>query len=304
MKMKSFISWGIGVLMVFSGLTSCHSSRESQGQNQPADPSNGGTWQRQPLTIDGSDKDWTKPLPYTVKSEQLNYAVTNDGQNLYILMSTHSPQEAQKIVQGGMTVWVNTKADKSFAGAMGIGYPLDTRNDRDRNLMEEAQPGRRNHKPVTLEDKKEYALYGFDNSQTIPTYTYADTNSQGIQMRMDYNDAGDLVYEASIPLQSLYPGHSATASYASKTVAVGFIIEGLLPGTNVPGGGSGGGGPTVGVGGGLGFGSFGSGGGLGISIGTGTLLGGGGGRNKQLFRQSEVWQVVQLSGAQHPLKGF
>ncbi|HMI63371.1 MAG TPA: hypothetical protein VK518_20790, partial [Puia sp.] len=98
--MKSFISWGIGVLMVLMGLTSCHSSRESQGQTQPTDPSNGGTWQRQPLTIDGSDKDWTKPLPYTVKSEQLNYAVTNDGQNLYILMSTHSPQEAQKIVQG------------------------------------------------------------------------------------------------------------------------------------------------------------------------------------------------------------
>ena len=48
----------------------------------------------------------------------------------------------------------------------------------------------------------------------------------------------------------------------------------------------------------------GSGGGLGISIGTGTLLGGGGGKNKQLYRQSEVWQVVQLSGTQHPLKGF
>ena len=62
--------------------------------------SNGGTWQRQPLTIDGSDKDWTKPLPYTVKSEQLNYAVTNDGQNLYILMSTHSPQEAAENCPG------------------------------------------------------------------------------------------------------------------------------------------------------------------------------------------------------------
>lgn len=300
-KMKPFISLGIGVLLVLTGLTGCHSSRETQTPS--TDPPNGGNWQRLPLTIDGSDKDWVNPLPYTAKSEQINYAVTNDGQTLYILMSTHSPQEAQKIVQGGMTVWINTKADKSFAGAMGIGYPLDSRNDRDRNLMEDAQPGRKNHKPMTLEDKKEYALYGFDNGQTIPTYTYADTNTQGIQMRMDYNEAGDLVYEASIPLQTLYPGHSATASYASKTVAVGFIIEGLLPGTNVPQGG-GGGGPTIGIGGGLGFGSFGSGGGLGISIGTGTLLGGGGGKNKHLYRQSEVWQVVQLSGVQHPLKGF
>jgi hypothetical protein len=299
--MRSFISWGVGALTALTVITGCHSSRESQSTS--ADPSSG-AWQRQPLTIDGSDKDWVKPLPYWVKSEQLSYAVTNDGQNLYILMTTKSPQEAQKIVQGGMTVWVNTKADKSYAGAMGIGYPLDSRNDRDRNLMEEAQPGRKDHKPVTLEDKKDYALYGFENgqNQTIPTYTYGDTNTLGIQMRMDYNEAGDLVYEASIPLQALYPGHNASASYASKTVAVGFIIEGLLPGTNVPR--DGGGGPTVGVGGGVGFGSFGSGGGLGISIGTGSLIGGGGRRNKQLFRQSEVWQVVQLSGVQHPLKGF
>jgi hypothetical protein len=301
LKMKSFISCGIGALIALTVVTTgCRSSRESQ----TADPS-GSAWQRQPLTIDGSDKDWSKPLPYSVKSEQLSYSVTNDGENLYILMSTKSPQEAQKIVQGGMTVWVNTKAEKSYAGAVGIGYPMDARNDRDRNLMEEARPDRKNHKATTLEDKKDYALYGFDNSQAIPTYTYGDTNTRGIVMRMDYNDEGDLIYEASIPLQALYPNHNASSSYAAKTVAVGFVIEGLPPGTNVPRGG-GGGGPTVGVGGGVGFGSFGSGGGLGISIGTGTLLGGGGGggRNK-LFRQSEVWQVVQLSGhGANPTRGF
>ncbi len=293
--MKSLLSWGAWALVALTVTAGCRSSRGSQSAADPAD----GAWQRQPLTVDGSDKDWVKPLPYAVKSEQLSYSVTNDGQNLYILMSTKSPQEAQKIVQGGMTVWINTKADKSMAGAVGIGYPMDARNDRNRNLMEEAQPGRyKDRKAVTLEDKKDYALYGFDNSQNIPTYTYGDTNALGIEMRMDYNDAGDLIYEASVPLQALYPGHNTSSSYASKSIAVGFVMEGLPPGANVPRGG-GGGGPSIGVGGGLGFGSFGSGGGLGLSIGTGSLIGGGGGGSrKQLFRQSEVWQVVQLSGRQ------
>lgn len=301
--MKSHISWGIGALIIITLAASCRSSRESKS----ADPAKDGNWQKQPLTVDGSDKDWVKPLPYFVKSEQLSYAVTNDAENLYIQMTTKSPQEAQKIVQGGMTVWVNPKGDKSYGGAVGIGYPLDPHNDRDRNLMEEARPDRKSHKAVTLEDKKDYQLYGFGggSSDNIPTFTYGDTNTVGVQMRMDYNEAGDLVYEASIPLQSLYPTHNTSSSYASKTVAVGFIIEGLLPGTNVPRGGGGGGGPQIGVGGGLGFGSFGSGGGLGISIGTGSLIGGGGGGGrKQLFRQSEIWQEVQLSGVQHPLKGF
>ncbi|HEY6902545.1 MAG TPA: hypothetical protein VI233_17930 [Puia sp.] len=295
--MKFFILGGAITLATLAG---CGSSRESQ----TSDPTTR-TWQSQPLTIDGSDKDWPKSLPYSVKSEQINYSVTNDGENLYILMSTKSAQEAQKIVQGGMTVWVNPKADKNIGGSIGIGYPLDSRNNRDQTLMEEARPDKyKNHRPSTLEDKKEYALYGFDNgSQAIPTYTYGDTNTQNIQMRMDYNDAGDLVYEAAIPLTVLYPGHNTSSSYASRTVAVGFVIEGLPPGSNVPRG-SGGGGPTVGVGGGVGFGSFGSGGGLGISIGTGSLIGGGGGGRRQLFRQSEVWQTVQLSNVQRPLKGF
>lgn len=288
--MKPLINWGFGMLVVLATTSACRSSRESQ----TADPANN-TWQPQPLTIDGQDKEWVKPLPYFVKSDQLSYSVTNDAENLYIMMSTKSPQEAQKIVQGGMTVWINPKGDKTYGGAIGIGYPLDAHNDRDKNLMEDAQPQRKSHKAITLEDKKDYQLYGFGGD--IPTYTYGDTNTQNIVMRMDYNDAGDLIYEAAIPLQTLYPNHNASSSYAAKTVAVGFIIEGLIPGTDVPRGGGNGGGPTIGVGGGVGFGSFGSGGGLGISIGTGTLLGGGGGGGrKQLFRQSEIWNTVQLAG--------
>jgi hypothetical protein len=112
---------------------------------------------------------------------------------------------------------------------------------------------------------------------------------------MDYNNAGELIYEASMPLALLYPTHSATASYAAKTIAVGFQIDGLPPNANVPRGG-GGGGPAIGVGGGLGFGSFGSGGGLGLSLGLPVGGGGGrGGRNNQLFKDTEFWQVVQLS---------
>ncbi|WP_431217041.1 hypothetical protein ACQ86N_22320 [Puia sp. P3] len=222
--MKALISFGLAILAIGTIASGCGSSKSAQKSD--ADPAVT-TWQRSAITIDGSDKDWTRPLPWSVKSENISYAVTNDNQNLYILMATSSPQEQQKIVQGGMTVWVNTKGDKSYAGAIGVGYPLDAHSDRDKNLMEEAQPQRKNNKPVTLEDKHDYQIYGFDNGQ-IPTYTYGDTNTQGIVMRMDYSNGGELIYEAAIPLQTLYPNHNPNSSYASKTVAVGFVIEGLL----------------------------------------------------------------------------
>lgn len=277
-------------------LAGCSSSRGSRS----ADTGPSSAWQQQPLTIDGSDKDWPKPLPYAISSEKITYSVTNDGENLYILLSTKNPQEQQKIIQGGMTIWVNTKADKSESGAVGIGYPLDTRNDRDKRLMEEAQPDRhKNNKPVTLEDKKDYALYGFDK-ETVGNYTYGDDNPQGVKMRMDYNDQGELIYEASLPLTILFPNHNPSSSYAAKSVAVGIFIEGLPPDARVPRGNGGGGGPEIGVGGGVGFGSFGSGGGIGISIGTGSIIGGGGGRNKQLFKETQTWQLVQLARGHSP----
>jgi len=279
--------------------TACGSSRQTATADAPPP-----TLQQQPITIDGSDKDWVKPLPYAIPAEKINYSITNDGDNLYVLLSTKSPQEQQKIIQGGMTIWINPKADKSESDAYGIGYPLDTHNDHDRQLMEEAQPDRyKNTKPVTLEDKKDYALYGFDKDNA-GNYTYGDDNPQGIKMRLDFNNEGELIYEASIPLISLYPNHNPSSSYAANSVAVGIFIDGLPPDAHVPRGNGGGGGPEIGVGGGLGFGSFGSGGGIGISIGTGSLIGGGGGRNKQLFKQTQTWQVVQLARAKASPRPF
>lgn len=290
MKLSSCIYIGL------AALAACSSSRKSQGDELPTS-----TAPQQPIVIDGSDKDWTRPLPGFSKTENFSYEIANDAENLYVLISTKDGLEQQKMISGGMTVWINTKADKSQGGAVGIGYPLDSRNDPDQNLMNEAQPDK-HPRASTLEDKKEYALYGFGSSSEVGNFAYADdSNPQGIKVRMDYNNTGELIYEAAIPLTTLYPGHNANASYASKSVAVGIFIDGLPPNAPLPRGAGGGGGPAIGVGGGLDFGSFGSGGGLGLSIGLPIGGGGGGGGKNHLFKDAEVWQVVELNNVK---KGF
>jgi hypothetical protein len=272
----------------------CSSSRQAQ----EAEPSVVSRWQSQPLYIDGSDNDWVRPLPYTIKAENLSYSISNDQQNLYVLLTTASPQEQQKIIQGGMSVWVNTKGDKSNGDAVGIGYPLNDQNDRDRQLMEEAQPQRyKNKKPVTLEDKRTYGLYGFGKDTGIRHYTYGDSNSVGVVLKLDYNNHGEMIYEASVPLQSLYPDHAPGTPYSTHELAVGIFIEPLPSGTRVPAGGGGGGsGLGVGIGGGMG--GFG-GGGMGMGIGLGHTFGAGGRKpNKTLFDEAQIWQVVKLARAQ------
>jgi hypothetical protein len=290
MKPLGFKSLGIVLLLLAAGCSSSRKSEESEKSSPRA------IWQSQPLTIDGSDRDWVKPLPYTVHEENVNYSISNDQQNLYVLMSTSNPLEQQKIIQGGMSVWVNTKGDKSIGDAVGIGYPLNEGDDPDRKLMEEAQPQRYQQKIAKLEDKKTYGLYGFNKDSTIRKYNYGDTNYIGVVMRMDYNNSGGLIYEAAIPLQALYPGHDPSTPYPTQNLAVGIFIEPLPSGTRIPGGGGRGGGSPVGVGIGAGMGGFGS--GVGLGIGLGREFGAGNGRskpNKTLFDEAQIWQVVQLA---------
>lgn len=274
------------VLISLSLAFGCRSSRSDQSTS----PAETGIWQQRPLIVDGMDNDWTKPLPYTDRKEKINYSVSNDGDNIYILLSTRSPQEQQKIIEGGMTVWVNSKAEKEESSSVGIGFPLDSHKDRDRELMAQARPDKyKNNKPITLDDLKSYSLYGF--SSEIETYDYGQNNEEHILVRIDYNKEGDLIYEACVPLSMIYP-QNTTHNYAGKSIAVGIFIEGLLPNAVVPQ--EGGGGSGVSIGGGLGVGSFGSGGGVGLSIGTGSL-GRIGGKNRQLYELSKIWQVTPVA---------
>jgi hypothetical protein len=267
----------------------CSSSKTSGDASQ----SQTAAWQQHPLVIDGYDDDWTLALPYYDRKEKLNFAVSNDKDNVYIRLAIQDPQEQQKILQGGMTVWVNGQAEKNISTAVGIGFPLDARSDRNRQLMAEAQPQHYKYNPRTLDDLTEFSLYGF-KKDSIPTYEIGQSNTEGVWVKMNFNRAHTLIYEASIPLNFVYPQNTSN-NFAGKSLAVGFALEGLPPNAPAPRG-SGGGGGGVSIGGDMGMGSFGGGGGMGIGIGTGSLGQIGGGRSKrQLYDQSETWQVVSLA---------
>ena len=261
----------------------CSSSRKDQ-QTQAAST---GTWQKQPLSIDGMDDDWAgSPLPYVEPSEKLVYAISNDGDNIYIRLATKDPLEQQKIIQGGMTLWINYQGQKTYEDAVGIGYPTDSRNSREKTLMAEARRDQKQDKPVTLDDCRDYSLYNFPKEESIANYEYGHPNNAGVSVKMNFNNTGSLIYEASVPISSVFPKNNATG----KSIAVGIFVEGI-PGASNRAPGEGGG---VSVGGGLGFGSFGSGGGIGLSIGSGSLARIGG-KKGGLGKQAKIWQVVPVA---------
>jgi hypothetical protein len=258
-------------------------------------------WQRQPLVIDGSDAEWIKPLPYYDKKEKVSYAVTNDKNNLYIMLSARGTDEQEKILAGGLTVWINNQAEKANSEAVGIAYPTGHKPSRESAIMNQARPDLYPEKQHSTEDDlAAYTLYGFSKEETVQNYTTGQTNPEGVQVKIGFNSLGELIYEAMIPLSSIYPQNSS-GNFTGKSIAVGLYVEGLLPGEGGRRGGRGGG-SGVSFGGGMGMGSFGSGMGMGLSFSPGAF----GGRNgrdgdKQLYEQTQLWQVVSLArpGAGH-----
>ena len=287
--MKIIQSYSIVVFISLILIAGCRSSRADKDNSLSQAPS----WQRQPLVIDGSDADWAKPLPFYDKKEKVSYAITNDKNNLYIMLSAKGVDEQHKIIEGGLTVWINNQAEKANSEAVGIGFPTGRKPSRESAIMAEARPDQYQEKKHSLEDDlSAYTLYGFNKDTTVQNFDADQANEEGIQVKIGFNTAGEMIYEALVPLASIYPQNSSH-NFSGKSLAVGLYIEGLPPaqGTRRGGGGS-----PVSFGGGFGMGSFGSGAGIGLSLGSGAFGGRGGrGGDKQLYDQTQIWQVVSLA---------
>jgi len=280
---KQFFSI-VSMLVIF---TACSSSKNSQ---QP-DIVQPGHWQSNTLFINGDDSDWVKPLMYLDTKQNLAYTVSNDKDNLYILASTNNETTIQRILSGGLTVYLNNHGVKDEPGAGGISFPTG-KITRQANKMMNDRPEYRNNKHVALDAVQDYSLFGFNTIKTQQNFDYGKANAEGIEVGIGLNNAGELVYKAMVPL-SAFLNKSDISNAGRKSFTIGFVLEPLPPQSGSRGGGGG-----VSIGGGIGMGSFGSGGGIGVSIGSGALGRIGGGRNN---RQVKIWREIML--AKTPIAG-
>ena len=75
MVQKYFLPLGVALVL----LSSCGSSKHEKSK-----ASLPGTWQAQPIVIDGDSKDWPSPYPNYDAKAMVAYATSNDKYNLYI----------------------------------------------------------------------------------------------------------------------------------------------------------------------------------------------------------------------------
>lgn len=220
----------------------------------------------QPITVDGSNKDWPSPYPEYDDKAMLGYAVSNDKDNLYITVETGDPATQLKIIRNGLTVWIDRKGEKGEETA--INYPIPSENTTDKKPssghMHQGQTNgnmsgssSEDKKRMELEDKvkselenaREFSLQGFKGCNL--QFPILEKDTCGIMVRMAIDADNELVWEAVIPFKSFYFKPEIGKTDKGRPISVCFETVGSKKPANQGGGNGGGGGmrPSMGYGG-------------------------------------------------------
>ena len=249
-------------------------------------------WQDTPVNVDGRLSEWNVPLPYYDESTRLNYAISNDKKNLYVCIRASNEETQTKMLRAGFTLWIDTTGKKNKT--IGITYPLPQRMlmNHSAYTSNQQQKGESSFdKQKILSDQKQMLMTGFKNADNGLSLI---GKKDGVTVAVNYDSAGVMTYEASIPFSTFRDADFSNAD-AIKTWSVGLEEKGLEQGQGKGNHGGGGGGGGMG-GGGMGGGR----GGMRGGGGRGGRGGGGGGNrsqgeNSSLTEPAEVWNYIKLS---------
>ncbi|MDB4902674.1 MAG: hypothetical protein JWQ63_1955 [Mucilaginibacter sp.] len=250
----------------------------------------------QSIAIDGDIKEWGDSLRYYNTEKKINYSVANDKENLYMAIRITDRLEQRKIFKAGITFAIDPKGKKKET--FSITFPLNVQGGGVAALVSQKEP----EGEVTKQDREELMRERITTLRGIKVVGFKDiegdmittSNTYGIQTAINYDENGNLICEAAIPLKFFHADEPSKNEWAFN-----FKVNGLTRPTAGQGTDQGGGGGRGGRGGGGG--GFGGGGGGG----RGGHGGGGGGGNhsdasgdgaqSELFKSEDFWEKFYLA---------
>jgi hypothetical protein len=248
-------------------------------------------WRDRDVVIDGDNGEWAGPLHPVEENHPIMTAAMNDGQFLYVVLSTSDLAARRQIMRQGLIVWfdpsggdkkhfgvkfpVGVLPDEAGRGRGGRRAPGGGRPSGDPGSGDPAQPDQ----PAQLEPTNRLEVYGPEKDDA---HSFVTDMAPGIAVKVGQVQ-GYLVYELKVPL-----ARTADWPYAIEAkpgAVIGFGLE--TPKIERPSG--------EGRGGMGGFG--GRGGGMGGRGGMGGHRGGSGGNDRQSEQPKPLksWATIQLA---------
>ena len=128
------------------------------------------------------------------KKGKVLYYLSNDNENIYLDLKITETPEQVRILQMGLTVWVNT--DGKTHKEMGIRFPVGTMFSRGRggNTNSVINP------PTPLSQANTIELFGFKD---VKVTRFPSDNPDNIRGKVRYDGDGNLLYSLIIPLLKL-----------------------------------------------------------------------------------------------------
>jgi hypothetical protein len=258
--------------------TSCSSERKSHKSSERVH----GTWQATQIVADGKRNDWPANYPFENNKALVSYDITNDRDNLYIILETGDQATELKILRKGLVVWIDKTGNKDQTTS--ICFPSDNENNRSQGQEVQGRNMMAQRIDAALGSVNEFFLQGFKGCRG--KFTLSQNDSCGIKVGIGLDEYDQLVWEAIIPFKTFYPKDTIDRRDMGRPLDICFDIAGL---TRPGGQGNNGmrpGGMSVGMGmGGMGFGM---GGGMGGNRGYSDP-------NEPLYRSISFWKKVGIA---------
>jgi hypothetical protein len=209
---------------------------------------NNNLWQDKAVITDGVISE-RQSLRYYNEATKLFYDLSNDDKNFYVFLKTNDQQMQIRILQAGMSVWIDTTGNKKrhvgllypLMSVKKVSYshekPLRTNFDSVRNDKEHFHKLKEDF--LSAENKQLMSIVGFKNF--LSGLTFSD-NIRSVTAKINWDSLQCMNYEAVIPLKSFYK--ERLSSDSSKVFSFSVVananrvpqgIEGPRPGANKSG---------------------------------------------------------------------
>ncbi|WP_179414383.1 hypothetical protein HDF19_01525 [Mucilaginibacter sp. E4BP6] len=200
------------------------------------------------IVIDGSVKEWGDSLSYYSPEERLNYAITNSKDTLYLAVKIYDRSEIMRVLNAGLTFIIDPKGKKKETYS--LTYPLNVQGGS--SIPFNRNPGE--NEGVSQEERNELLQEKLTRLRGIKVVGFKDieddmittSNTYGIQTSVNYDDAGNLIYEEAVPLKFFHADNKAEWAFNIRING----IQRPKPTDDSNGGSGGGGGRGGGMGGG------------------------------------------------------
>ena len=190
-------------------------------------------WAPENIKVDGITNEWTQPFPFMDKRGKFEYFISNDQDNLYVIIRAFDPMLHQKIMRAGMEVQLTTKIKKRLKAT--VVYPLTRPARQGNQVAQRADPSvlRQNF----MAANRQMRVSGLQSRKGL----VSNTGIEGLSAVIDWESNFIMGYELSVPLKEFYGEAYDIEDALNNPIDVRITFKAMTqPQGGRPGGSSGG----------------------------------------------------------------